>query len=460
MNITLDQKTTTDGTIRISLAETDYLPKVEEKVREYSRKMNIKGFRAGKVPAGVVRKMYGKSILVDEVNHILSHSVSDYIKERKLTVLGDPIPNQELAQKIDWDNQKDFEFEFQIGLVENFSVEVSTKVKLPSYKIAVDDKVVNDAVEDMKRRFGNIINPEVSGADDNLFGEITPIPRDALSGQAAGDGTSKSAYIQIDKAAAGEKNRLIGLKKDDTLVIDAEKITDDASVRAQIFNVTEEEAKALKGSYTLKVTNISHNTPAEVNQELFDKVFGKDAVSSEAEFKTKIRETIGENYQRESGHLLDHEIEHYLVDHTKVNMPDHFLKAWLKATGDGKITDEVIGKEFEAYKKGLKWDLIKNKVAEEFKANVESGEVRERAKQLLAQQFGGPAIIEQLGERFDKLAENYLAGQDGKGENFMRLYNQLRHEKILKAIRERITITEKAVSLDEFKKAADAHAHE
>ncbi len=445
----MDQKTSTDGTIRISLAETDYLPKVEEKVREYSRKMNIKGFRAGKVPAGVVRKMYGKSILVDEVNHILSHSVSDYIKEKKLTVLGDPIPNHELAQKIDWDNQKSFEFEFQIGLVENFSVDVSTKVKLPSYKIAVDDKVVNDAVEDMKRRFGNITNPEVSGEDDNLFGEMT-----------APDGTSKSAYIQIDKVSAKEKKRLVNLKKEDTLVIEAEKITDDPAVRAQIFNVTEEEAKDLKGSYTLKVTNISHNTPAEVNQELFDKVFGKDVVSSESEFKTKIRETIGENYQRESDHLLDHEIEHYLVDHTKVNMPDHFLKAWLKATGDGKITDEMIGKEFEAYKKGLKWDLIKNKVAEEFNAKVESGEVRERAKQLLAQQFGGPAIIEQLGERFDKLAENYLSGQDGKGENFMRLYNQLRHEKILKAIRERITITEKAVSLDEFKKAADAHAHE
>lgn len=449
MNITLDQKTSTDGTIRISLAETDYLPKVEEKVREYSRKMNIKGFRAGKVPAGVVRKMYGKSILVDEVNHILSHSVSDYIKEKKLAVLGDPIPNQELARKIDWDNQKSFEFEFQIGLVENFSVDLSSKVKLPSYKIAVEDKVVNDAVEDMKRRFGNIINPEVSGADDNLFGDMT-----------AADGTSKSAYIQIGKVTSKEQKRLIGLKKEDTIVIEAEKITDDPAVRAQIFNVTEEEAKDLKGSYTLKVTNISHNTPSEVNQELFDKVFGKDAVSSESDFTTKIRETIGENYQRESDHLLDHEIEHYLVDHTKVNMPEHFLKAWLKSTGDGKITDEMIGKEFEAYKKGLKWDLIKNKVSEELQVKVESGEVRERAKQMLAQQFGGPAIIEQLGERFNTLADNYLSGQDGKGENFMRLYNQIRHERILKAIRERITITEKPVSLDEFKKAADAHAHE
>ncbi len=144
-----------------------------------------------------------------------------------------------------------------------------------------------------------------------------------------------------------------------------------------------------------------------------------------------------------------------------MDLPDRqFLKAWLKSSGDGKITDEVIGKEFEDYKKGLKWDLIKNRIAEEYKINVETPEVRDRAKQLIAQQFGGPAIIEQLGERFDAIADNYLSGQDGKGENFMRIYNQLRHERIMKAVKEKITVTEKKVTLEEFKKAADAHAHE
>ncbi len=449
MNITLDQPTPTDGIIRIQLAETDYLPKVEEKVREYSRKMNIKGFRQGKVPTGVVKKMYGRTILVEEVNHLLSHSVTDYIKEKKLTVLGDPIPNHEKARLIDWDNQKDFEFEFQIGLVENFAVELSSKVKLTSYQIEVDNNVINETIEDMKRRFGNITNPDVSTADDNIFGEIT-----------TAEGTSKSSYLQIPKIAKGEQKKFIGLKKEDTVTFDVEKLSEDAAVISQIMNVTEDEARNLKGSYTLKVTNISHMTPAEMNQELFDKVFGKDVVKSEEEFINKIRETIGENYQRESNHLLEHEIQHYLVDHTAVSMPDQFLKAWLKSSGDGKITDEIIGKEYEDYKKGLKWDLIKNKIADENKITVETAEVRDRAKQLIAQQFGGPAIVEQLGERFDAIADNYLSGQDGKGENFMRLYNQLRHEKVIAAVKEKITIAEKKVTLDEFKKAADAHAHE
>ena len=284
MNITLDQPSPTDGLIRITLSESDYKPKVEEKVREYSRKMNIKGFRQGKVPTGVVQKMYGKSILVEEVNHLLSHSVSDYIKEKKLSVLGDPIPNHDKARLIDWDSQKDFEFEFQIGLVEDFAVDITSKVSVKSYIIEVDQKVIDEALEDVKRRFGNVTNPEVSGADDNLFGEV-PLA----------DGTKKSSYIQISKVSKDEQKKFLGLKKDDEVTFDIEKLSDDMQVRSQAVNSTDEEVKDLKGSYTLKISSISHMEPAELNQELFDKVFGKEVVKSEEEFINKIRETISEN---------------------------------------------------------------------------------------------------------------------------------------------------------------------
>jgi trigger factor len=448
LNITLNQPSPTDGLIKITLTESDYQPRVEEKVKEYSRKMNIKGFRQGKVPSGVVRKMFGKSILVEEVNHLLSHSVSDYIKEKKLNVLGDPLPNQEKARLIDWETQKDFEFEFQIGLVENFIVDISSKVKMKSYVIDVDQKVMDETLEDVKRRFGNITYPETSSAGDNIFGEVT-----------LADGAVKSSYIQIEKIAKGEQKKFIGLKKEDQLSFDIEKLSTDPQIISQAINVTEEEAHGAKGSYTLKITNISHMEPAEMNQELFDKTFGKDVVKTEEEFLNKIKETISENYKREAEHLMEHELQHELVDHTTVNMPDGFLKSWLKASGDGKITDEVIGKEFEEYKNGLKWDLIKNKIAEENKVSVESGEVKERAKLLIAQQFGGPAIAEQLGDKFDSIADNYLSGQDGKGENFMRLYNQIRHEKIMKVVKEQITITEKKISLEEFKKLVESHNH-
>ncbi|MBY0435607.1 MAG: trigger factor, partial [Cyclobacteriaceae bacterium] len=448
MNITLDQPSATDGLIKITLNASDYQPKVEKKVKEYSQKMNIKGFRQGKVPSGVVRKMFGKSILVEEVNHLLSHAVSDYIKEKKLNVLGDPLPNQEKARLIDWDNQQEFEFEFQVGLFEDFTLDISKKVKIKSHVIAVDQKVMDETLEDVKRRFGNITYPEVSGENDNLFGEV-----------AIGDGEKKSSYIPVAKISKSEQKKFIGLKKGDIVTFDIQKLSSDAAVLAQAINVSEEEAKAAQGTYTLTVTNISNMEHATMGQDLFDKVFGKDVVKSETEFLDKIKETISENYKRETDHLLEHEIQHYLVDHTRVNMPDSFLKNWLKASGDGKITDEVITKEFEEYKTGLKWDLIKNKITEQHNITVEGNEVKDRAKQLIAQQFGGPAIAEQLGDKFDSIANNYLSGQDGKGENFMRLYNQIKHEKIMAAVKEQITVTEEKVTLEEFKKVAESHRH-
>ncbi len=154
------------------------------------------------MPSGVVRKMYGKSILVEEVNHLLSHSVSDYIKEKKLNVLGDPLPNQQKASLIDWDTQKDFEFEFQVGLVEDFTVDVSDKVKIKSHTIDIDQKVMDETIDNVKRQFGDITYPEVASANDNLFGEVTD-----------SSGKKKSSYIQIEKINQDQQKLFIGAKK-------------------------------------------------------------------------------------------------------------------------------------------------------------------------------------------------------------------------------------------------------
>lgn len=449
MNITLNKQNSTEGSLNIVLTETDYLPKVEEKVKDYSRKASIKGFRQGKVPAGVIKKMFGKSILVEEVNHLISHSISDYIKNNKLKVLGDPIPNEEKARTIDWDNQKDFEFEFQIGMVEDFKVDLSTKVKVTSHPIEIDQKVIDETLTDIKRRYGKVSYPEVSEAQDNLFGEIS----------VKGSDEKKGSYISIEKIEKKEQKKFIGLKKEEVVEFEVEKALADESERARALNLSEEEAKQAKGTYVFTVTSVSRVETAELNQELFDKVFGSEVVKTEEEFLSKIRETITENYKRETDHLLDHEIQHYFVDNTKISMPDNFLKTWLKNTSAGKVTDEVLEKEFSQYKESLKWDLIKNQITEEKSITVEGDEVREKAKKQIIEQFGGESIAAQLGSKLDDIANNFLSGQDGKGENFMRIYNQLRHEKIMKVVKEAITINEKKVSLDEFKKIAASHNH-
>ncbi len=452
MNITLDKQNTTDGLIKIKLTESDYQPKVEEKVRDYSRKANIKGFRQGKVPSGVIKKMFGKSILVEQVNQLISHSVSNYIKDNKLRILGDPIPNSDKARTIDWDNQKDFEFEFQVGMVDDFQYDLSSKVKIKSYSIEVDEKVIEETLGDLKQRFGKVSYPEVSEATDNLFGEIV-----GIDGVLRSEEEKKSSYISVEKVEKKEQKKFVGLKKEDEVEFDITKIFTDERLTAQAINVPIEEAKTAIGKYTIKITTISRTEPAEINVELFDKVFGKDVVKNEEEFIVKIKETISENYKRETDHLLDHEIQHHFVDHTKIDMPDNFLKLWLKATSEGKVTDDILEKEFKQYKESLKWDLVKNKIAEDLKITVEAAEVKNKAKEMILQQFGGQAFAEQLGDKMDGIADNYLSDQDGK--NFMNLYNQLRSEKIMKTIRETITVTEKKANLEEFKKVTAEHKH-
>lgn len=446
MEITLNKKNNTEGLIKIRLSQGDYQPHVEEKVKDYARKANIKGFRSGKVPNGVIKKMFGKSILVEEINQLLSHKLNDYIKDNNLKILGEPIPNTDSAQNIDWETQKDFEFEYQIGMVDDFKYDLSSKVKVKSHPIEIDAKMIDETVADLKKRFGKVSYPETSEAEGNLFGEL----------RAAEGEWKKETLIPIEKVDKKEQKKFIGIKKEDEIEIDINKAFDQETLET-ILNVSAEEAKAVSGKYIFKVNNISHVEPAEINQELFDRVFGVGAVKNEEEFITKIKETIGENYKRESDHFLDHHIEDYFIENTAINLPDQFLKSWLKVSSKGQVTDSVLDQEFDSYARGIKWDLVKNKIAEDNKITVDAEAVRQKAKEMIMAQFGGQAFAEQLGDKLDGITENYLSGENG--QNFMKLYNQLRTEKILKHIKDNITIQEKKVTVEEFKKIVQEHKH-
>ncbi len=448
MEITLNKKNNTEGLIKIKLTEGDYQPKVEEKIKDYARKANIKGFRAGKVPNGVVKKMFGKSILVEEINHLLSHKLTDYIKDNNLKILGEPLPNLDSAGSINWDTQTDFEFEYQIGMVDDFKYDLSSKVKVKSYPIEIDEKTIDETITDLKKRFGKVNYPETSEANDNLFGELRAVE---------GDWKKEAAFIPVEKVDKKEQKKFTGLKKEDEVEFDLRKVFTEDSTIATILGISAEEAKSASGKYSFKVNTISRVDPAAVNVELFDRVFGAGIVKTEEEFIAKVKETITENYTRESDHFLEHNIEDYFIEHTKIELPDAFLKSWLKASSKGEVTDSVLENEFSAYSRGIKWDLIKNRIAEDNKITVDATEVKQKAKDLIIAQFGGQAFAEQLQDKLDAIADNYLSNENG--QNFMKLYNQLRNEKILKYIKENITLQDKKVSVEEFKKIVEEHKH-
>ena len=438
MEITLNKKSSTEATIKITLKEADYQPKVEEKVKDFSKKANIKGFRQGKVPASVIKRMYGKTILVDEINHILTHSINDYIKENKINVLGDPLPDLEKTGSIDWDNQKDFDFEYNIGMVEEIPYDISKKQKVTEYQIKVDDDTLNDTLENIKNQFGKMTNPEESAEGDILFGTVA---NEALE-------IDEKTTIDLKNLKKKDLKKFIGLKKDDKVSFDLKKTFEDNEIQ-HMLNRTEEEIKDVKGNFEFTLINVNRREAAELNQDLFDQVFGKDAVKSEKEFMDKIKETVEGNYKRETEQYLLNSIKDHMVDKTKIDLPDEFLKEWLLVTNK-ELTQEQIDNEYPLYAKDLKWSLISNKIAEDHEIKVEDDDVREKAKELIRQQLASTGMGSQLEDNLDVFADNYLSAEEGK--NYMQVFNTVRAERILEKIKSEITITSKKVSLDEFQK--------
>lgn len=442
MEVTLEKESKYTK-LKISLNESDYQPKVAEKLREYSKKASIKGFRPGKVPAGLIHKMYGKSILVDEINHMISHTINDYIKTEKLNVVGEPMPAEE-NNNIDWDNQKDFEFKFNLGVVPEFSVDLD-KVQETRYTIKVDDKVLNETIDNLKNQLGEMTEADIVEDNDFLTGDLSATESDFRK---------EDAMIATDKLSDKAKNLFIGKKAGESVSFDIANTFIDAAAAGVTTGLSKEEAASLSGQYTFTIKTIRRRKPAEINQDFYDRIFGKDSVKSDDEFKAKLTETIAENYQKESDLLLNRDIQSHLVSNTEIIIPDEFLKEWLLKTNAGKLTPEDIENQYEHFRNDLKWNLIRNHLIEKADIKAEHEEVMDKAKEYIRQQFGNLPINEEMEETLNKIADNYLKQDNGK--TYMQTFEAVLHDKTIAYLKGAVSIKEKEVSLDEFKKIVEA----
>jgi len=438
LDIKLDKNSSTEALIKITLKESDYQPKVEEKVKDYSKKANIKGFRPGKVPVGMIRKLYGTAIKVEEINHLLSDSLRDYVKDNDLKIIGEPLPNRELNKDIDWDTQTDFEFEYAIGLVDDFNVELKQKIKI--YKITVDDKILNESIDNLKKQYGNAIEPEASEEGDNLNGELIQ----ELTKY------KEETWIFTERLIKKEAKKFYGLKVGDIVSIDPKKIYKESSDVAHLLKKKEEELGDITGDFQFKITKITRVETAEMNQEFYDKVLGKDAVKSEEEFRTKLKETLEDNYNREVESYNNKLLKDKLVETTKMEIPEEFYKKWLITASNADIKEEDLEKNFGDYIDDLKWSLITQRIETENSMKVENDEVVEAAKNMIRSQFAAYGMPEELENQLDSYAQNYLTTNNG--ENYMQIYNSVKTEKIIRTIRDQMDISYKKVKPEEFSK--------
>ncbi len=446
MEIVLDKKGSTAATLKVTVKADDYQPKVQSKLKEYGKKVSLKGFRQGKVPTSVIERMYGKSLKVDEINQLLSESVGKYIKDEKLNIIGYPLPDQAQAAKIDWDNQSEYVFSYDLGLIPEFKYELSDKVKVTKYEIETDPKRVAETLDNIRRQQGKMDEAEVVEEGDYINGEMKSLTTDFAT----------TTMIPSDKIAKDELKKFVGKKTGDVIEFDIEKAFTDKSSIAHVTGMTKEEAETTSGKFSFTVTGIRRSFPAELNQEFFDKIFGPGAVKSEEEFNQKLVETINSNYTREAEVLVSRDIRKEFLANTKVEMSADFLKRFLLVNNEGKMTTEQIEKDLDLYQDDLKWLLIRNKIGEDNDVKVEHAEVIARTKELFMQQFGGlTSLSEEMDETMNKLADNYLASENGK--NYNRTFEEVYYSKVLKLIESKISFTTKKISVDEFEKLVQAN---
>jgi trigger factor len=440
MNISLEKSTPVNARLVVSIAEADYKPQVDKTLKDYRKRANIKGFRPGMVPAQLIQKMYGKSVLIDEINQMLGKSVQEYIRENNINLVGEPMPAREEQDRIDWDNQKDFDFAYDLGLAGEFTVDFDKIPAVKSYEIQATEKEVEETIENLKKNGGEQIHPDSVEEGDMIFGTFTQ-----------GKWSEKSA-IPMKAIKDEAKATFIGATKDATLTFDLQAtFVDEKSIELATGNKT-----GLTGEVTFVIEDITRQAPAEMNQAFFDKILGEGKVTSEEEFRVEIMEIIKSNYKREAEYLLKIDSEKALLENISIELPEEFLKKWLIEINEGKFTPEQIEEDFENVKKDIRWNLIKNEIANKNEIKVEYPEVLERTKEMIRGQFGmmGGAD-DSMNEMIDRIANGYLTDKN-KQDNFMKMFNEVYAAKISDVIVANMKIESKTIDVEEFKQIADS----
>ena len=441
METTFDKQSATNARLTVTISESDYKPEVDKKLKEYAKTAQIKGFRPGHVPIGYIKKLYGKSVLVDEVINAVSKQVNSYIQENKLQVVGDPIPNEE-AYKLDWDTQTTFSFEYEGGLASDFTLDLASLPAIQQYAIEPAEERVNEAIQDLRTRFGGEETPESAELGDLVFGKLTQ---------------SETSFefqsgIPTDKVVEGAQHIFKGLEVGSSVSFDIQGIFATTRELGFATGKSDEEAATLSGIFEFAVEKITRPTLAEINQELFDKAVGPEKVTNEEEFRAEIKNIIRSNYDRESVLLLDFEIEKALISATQIELPEEFLKKWLFGINEGKFSMEDIDKDYPAFARGLRLDLIKNYIAQDNEAiKVEFEDVLAEVKAEIYNYFGGQSFPG-MEDFVDQMARKQL--QENKDNAFRNYFNKAFGRKVMDYIRGQVKVDTTSVPVEQFNEVA------
>ncbi len=444
MNITQEKINNLNSVLTVKIQPEDYRERVEKAIKSQAKKAKLPGFRPGMVPSSHIKRMYGKSILVDEINNLLSDTLNNYINENKLEVLGQPLPKVDDGKEFNWDYNDEFEFNYELGLAPDFELNFSPSDKLPYYQIKVDAETLDSRTKNLRKSYGKMTNPEVSADEDVLYSELVQLSPD---GSVFEDGISNTASVRIDLVKDEKiKSSLIGLKVGDVVELDLQKAFDNnETVIAKLLNIPEGDAKDLQSKFQITVKNLNRLEESDLNQEFFDKIFPEGNITTEEEFKAKITEELEGMMAQNADQKLHNDLVNFGLEKVKLELPDDFLKRWLKETNQN-ITAEELESGYGDFARNLKWTLIENKIIKENQIEIKYEDVLASAKQKLDAQFRmySPQALPE--EQLTQYTVQFLQNK----ENANRTFEEVKGQKVFEYLKSVVTLDKKEIEYNKF----------
>ena len=438
MNVTKNQIDDLNIELTIAISAEDYAEKEKKRLSAYRKNADFKGFRKGMVPASIVKKLYGDQALYEAINSVIGEQLDKFIKDNNLNILGEPLPSESQKEN-EWKSGNDFEFKFDLGLSPAIDIELGKDDKLTRHKIEVSPKAVADTKAEMLRQYGSLQEGEAAGEEHYVIADFRQ-----------GDKASEGAYVAVSKVEGDAKAKFVGAKSGDTFDVNVNEAFVNETDRSSMLKVSKDELAALDPVWNVTVVNVKTFVPAEENQETYDKIFGEGVVKTAEEFEAKVTERIQNSYNQESDYKLSQDIQAYLVKKADVKLPEAFLKRWLYENNKEKFTMEQVEKDFDAFLKDFRWQLVRESLMKKFDLKIDDKDMLDAAKGFAAYQYamyGMPNVPEQL---LSEAAVELLKDE----RRHRNLVESVESEKVISAVKEVITISNRKITEEKFRALA------
>ncbi|MCW5521090.1 trigger factor [Aureitalea sp. L0-47] len=451
MNITKKEIDSLNAIVKVDIAKEDYSEKVDSILKNYRKNANIPGFRKGHVPMGMVKKQYGKAVLVEEVNKILQDELHKFLTEEKLDVLGNPLPKND--HEIDWE-AGDLTFEFDLGLAPEFEVNLKGKA-VTNYKIVADEEMVNNQVKTIRKQYGKLIAKDKVEKGDEITGTFTSahvLPEASAEGQEKEIEQKTTFETEVIKGKR-QLNALVGAKVGDTVTLKTKGLFKDEHDNQRYLGVSHGDAHGLDIEVNFKIEEVNAREMADLNDELFTKIFGEGVVSSEEELKAKIKEDAEKQFEQQSDQKLLNDVVESLIENTKFDLPGEFLQRWIQqSSGEEKMTEEEAKAEYERTEKGMRYQLIEGKLRAEHNLQVTFDELKDYTRGMIRMQMAQFGNMNPTDEELDGIVTRIMTNE----EEVRRLSEQMNTNKMLQFYKENVKLKTKEINYDKFIKEAYA----